>query len=188
MLCSPDLQFCFQSHTCEAHWLPQLCSAPSSESTVQLGCNMSGCYQVPAHSATHGKDQDRDGGPQGKMVLGGKRQREVGLAVLWRKQREQEAHKVMGSTTRGRRFQNWVWRVFTLGKEQSWKPTGSVENTFNTFFFFYPPILSGLKVQAKIHSLSCHCISLFLQLLLGRHITNLVGRESREQCNLELYY
>lgn len=55
-------------------------------------------------------------------------------------------------------------------------------------YFTSPP--SGLKVQAKIHSLSCYYISLtlFLQLLLGKDITNLVGRESRQRCNLEPYY
>lgn len=50
------------------------------------------------------------------------------------------------------------------------------------FIFFFPPIPSGLKVQDEIHSVSCHFISLtlFLQLMLGKHIKNLVGRKSRE--------
>lgn len=83
----------------------------------------------------------------------------------------------MGARTGGRGFQNWVLCVFALGEEQTWKPTESVG-----IYFFFPPIPSGLKVQDEIHSVSCHLISLtlFLQLLLGKHIKNLVGRKSRE--------
>lgn len=78
------------------------------------------------------------------------------------------------SATHGK---EWDREESAQGEKTKLKNTRKLKNMFWGIF----PILSDLKVWAKIHSPSCQCISLilFVQLLLVGDIKNLVGKEQK---------